>query len=1273
MAEIVAGLLTSAVVKIAADKLNSAITEQVKLLWTFSSDLEDMKDIMESMAAVLEDAEKRSVREKSVRLWLKRLRDAALDISDMMDDYQDTDMHAAAKMPGIFSCLPVTWKKPGLAKKMKGMREKLRKINEQHQSFHFINRTSTNTDQQNPDQRETTSDDVKEEHIVGRDGEKQAIIDLLVSASETKGETTVVPIYGLGGMGKSTLAALVYNDTQFTKKYDHRVWVYVSEVFDLKNIGKSIISLVQTEGGQPNTDTLESINRCLGNLLSGKKILIILDDIWEEGEQELNKLKTMLHVGKDRLIDVIVTTRSEYIAMKICTTEPFKLQPLKDGICWEIIKRSSQFESKANKEQLERIGLDIAKKCGGVALAAQALGYMLKYKDLHGWSEMNNSDIWNESSGVDNPRHRKILPSLKLSYERMLPILRLCFSYCAVFPKGHDIIEDELIHQWVALDFIKPSEGKEYTKQLLDMSFLQHSNLPSEISGLRYVMHDLVHDLATSVIDDELIAIDAAKKRNTNGQKFCRYALVTNYDGQTKLSNILPQKVRALHFCDSSKLDLPGASLSFAKYLRILDFSQCSSILLPASIGRLKQLRCLIAPRLLNKCIPLCMTELSKLKYLDLHGSSQISALPESIGRLGCLIYLDLSYCSGIRKLPDSLGNLTNLQNLMLPGCSHVEAIPESLCDLTKLQYLDLSLCGSLRTLPKTIGNLVNLQYLYLSHCWKIEDLPVSLQKLQNLLHLDMSKLINLRSDLSGALENLTNLKYLSLNGTKAHFECIGTLTNLENLDLSNNNPLPESIGNLRRLHTLNLSGCSLNSLPESIVNLKWLHTLNLSNCRFLKSLPENIGNLKKLHTLDLSGCTFLNSLPESIGAIKLKNLLVDGCSAKLIDQANSVFSISLPTLPFFKVSASDTCSNLHLLKDINVEELRIHSLENVRSLEEAQKLKLLDKNDLSKLNLAWTMNASRCLEDKELLEQLVPPRGLEHFQLDGYRSTSFPRWFIGISHHFPGLLSVSLCDLPTCIKLPPLGKLPNLKKLSLKRLPRTTRIDKDLCGGGGGFHRLSSFSLLDMEGLEEWNTTCPGEDGVEVFMFPMLDKLQIKKCPRLRLKPCPPTFRECEIHTSDQVISSLGEVDNVSHLSSASTRSTNLALGGCFAPDCHSFRLLRHFPALQELILSYCYDLTGLPESMRHLSSLQSLRLAICGQISALPEWLGDLSSLRSLTIDGCPRIKSLPPCLHQRNKLQKLYIAYNRELKKWCQSEENMMKLAHIDEITYEGCDQD
>ena len=191
--------------------------------------------------------------------------------------------------------------------------------------------------------------------------------------------------------------------------------------------------------------------------------------------------------------------------------------------------------------------------------------------------------------------------------------------------------------------------------------------------------------------------------------------------------------------------------------------------------------------------------------------------------------------------------------------------------------------------------------------------------------------------------------------------------------------------------------------------------------------------------------------------------------------------------------------------------------------------------------------------------------------------------------------------------------------------------------------------------------------------MFPVLDSLVIKWCPRLRLKPCPPTFRECYINGSGQVICSLEEVHKTSRHCSSSSRAIKLDLdmAGAIKLDldmvgesCQSMWLFHHFPALRELTISGDH-LTNVPESMRHLTSLESLTLQCCDSISALPEWLGHLSSLKSLVITRCHGIKSLPACIQQLTKLQTLEISYCPELKKWCESEENKTKLAHISNV--------
>jgi hypothetical protein len=359
---------------------------------------------------------------------------------------------------------------------MKEVREKLEKIKSDHDAFNF--RTNNNSYfQQVVDDRATSQEAITA--ILGRDQEKQKLIYLLMEAS-TSSDFIVLPICGIGGIGKTTLAQLLFQDTHF-KNYA-KAWVYVSQTFNMKKIVDDIASQLEKDWSRL-TDIQES------NAAS-KKNLIILDDLWENDDFKLDDLKSSLKkVGNGQKVHVTVTTRDIGIALKIQTIEAHKIDALSLDVCWIIIKQIVDFETWPEKERLEVTGKEIAEKCRGVPLAARAIGYILRSRrDIQEWISVKESGIWNISLSESSP-YDNVLASLKLSYSIMRPQLRLCFAYCAVFPKGHKLAKDELIYQWAALGFIKPSEefpiwkhGEDCIKQLLEMSFLQHSKSPVVLS-----------------------------------------------------------------------------------------------------------------------------------------------------------------------------------------------------------------------------------------------------------------------------------------------------------------------------------------------------------------------------------------------------------------------------------------------------------------------------------------------------------------------------------------------------------------------------------------------------------------------------------------------------------------------------------------------------------------------------------------------------------------------------------------------------------------------
>ncbi|XP_071681136.1 uncharacterized protein [Lolium perenne] len=1286
------GMLAAAILKVVGDQIGSAIGGQIKLHKNFDKELKKMKMALESVDAVLEDAGRRSVTDKSTLLWLKRLKDATYAISDMIDEFEaDTEVisqPSARKLSFkkylaiMIPCITVV-PKITMANKMEKMREDLEVITDQHKTFRLTEGTSAN-EPKVTDIRETSS--IMETQIVGRTEEKKEILSSLFDSMTE--EITILPIYGIGGLGKTTLAKMIYNNTQF-KEYS-QVWVYVSQTFDLKKIGNSIISQLSEKGKESEYTGMEMIHKSLQNLLADKKILIVLDDLWEGEKFHLESLMDMLRVGKGGNVVVIVTTRDEDIAKKICTIKPYKLAPLTDDICWSIIKQKSVFESRDDKEELEKIGKVIAMKCAGVALAAKSLGHMLQSMKFSEWKSIRDSDIWNVSSFKDTSSSQ-VLASLKLSYSVMPSYLKLCFAYCAIFPKGHKIIKDDLIRQWVSLGFSTWQLGERYISQLLGFSFLEHSKSPSTVKLYDeditlLTMHDLVHDLARLVMDDEILVV--GKGGNTEGSWY-HYALL---DDCSKPLGFESSKIRALRFMDCDKIELHHAAFSSAKSLRVLDLSECIIHKVPDSIGVLKQLRYLNAPRVQDALIPNDISTLSKLMYLNLHGSSKILALPESIGEIEGLAYLDLSGCSEIAKLPESFGRLKELVHLDLSNCSCIGGISEFLGSLTKLKYLNLSHCKKIGEMQEALGALSELEYLNLSFSSYLE----SCQEAEVLGTLNKLEYLNLSSEacdlrkLPEALGTFIQLKYLNLSGCKNMSELprsFQSLKNLVHLDLSGCRSidcLDEALVGLSNLQHLNLQGTCIKLLPQNVTKLRYLNVSglinsdkdtmdslinyicsNLSNLEhldlsrnWLLSIPESICNLRKLHTLNLAKCWYLEKIPGSIGTMdSLKFVDINGCL--FLSKAPQLGSSAI-SLPHFGVQPGDghSSSNLVLLQHIDPVELNLTELENVKSVEEAQRINLMGKKKLEDLKLEWTPDAERFVDHKVLMENLVPPSTLKTFEICGYSSVSFPAWLV-------------------------LDQLPNLKHLVLR----------------------------GMANLEEWTTShSSGEDHV-------LEQLEIHDCPLLRLKPLPSKVKKWLISNSDNVLSSLEECTEVS------VKKSKVPL--------YKWRLLQHFPGLTGLHIKGSVDLIGSPEVIQHLSCLESLtledkyleelpkwlnennwqltklQLEGCSSIASLPHWLGELTSLKILGLWGCAVLSSLPESIQQLTRLKILHITaclkLNRvcllpssldtlkiryckgikclpegmeqltnlqtldisdcpDLKQWCELEENMMKLAHI-----------
>ncbi|KAJ3693773.1 hypothetical protein LUZ60_009253 [Juncus effusus] len=538
-------MLVSAVVKEVLGKLSSQMWEQIGLIWGFNNDMKEMTKNLEMVDAVLDDAERKSFMDKPICQWLKELKSAAYAIEDMMCDFE-TNISPnnqggswGAKLQKILSTAKIVKKRVILANKMKDLRQRLDKVAMRRSQF-VLNSGTRFDKEQVAKERETYADINEQTSIMGRDKEKEELIQLLMR-SDGGHEVSIIAIVGLGGIGKTTLAQLLFNNESIKDTFGRQAWAYVSMEFDVKNIGRA---LLESFGGSSQIpSTLEGMRKSLKEKMSGKRFFIVLDDLWEEDGGKLEELRGMLR-GDTKGSKIVVTTRSEKVAVQIHATELYKLEALTDDHCWDLFsQRAFTSESEKNDKDLVQIGRELVKKCAGVPLAVKSLGYTMRLKKgVDAWAEVRDSDIWKLEEKSGGSFKTSMLPSLKISYILMPSYLKLCFSYCSIFPRGCRISKNELIQQWISLGFIQPPQegislekcGKEYVDDLLGMSFLHFSRSILEDKG-KVCMHDLVYDHARSISGDELLVLNAEKAANNHlGGNDYRYVLILNFEDLTE-------------------------------------------------------------------------------------------------------------------------------------------------------------------------------------------------------------------------------------------------------------------------------------------------------------------------------------------------------------------------------------------------------------------------------------------------------------------------------------------------------------------------------------------------------------------------------------------------------------------------------------------------------------------------------------------------------------------------------------------------------------------
>ncbi|XP_059072565.1 disease resistance protein TAO1-like [Cryptomeria japonica] len=653
-------------------------------------------------------------------------------------------------------------------------------------------------------------------------------------------------IWGISGIGKTTIAKAVYNQIYVgfeAASFVSNVRATATEATGLTKLQKQILKDLINYGEE--VDDVDKGKSLFRDRLGGRRVLLILDDV-----DDRVHLKALVGDWLGPGSRAIITSRNQHIlnvARADCIHEMSGLD-IYEGLqlfSWHAFLRASPHPS------FEDLSKGIVEVCRGHPLSLEVIGSFL-------YDKQDNRGCWDEAL-------RNITSNPDI-YDR------LYISYSALSDDEKEIFVD------IACFFI--GELQQYPfifwKSLYDMVETAICNLSMKLlikidDEGGFDMHDHLRDMGRTIAE-----------RGKKG---------TRLWGASRDSSIIPNNITHLQLKGGNmqRLELlyrPGLRYLCLQNMGIGGMTKDTLAMLPPSLIWLRLEHCQYAAgmnrvkkkprhsRFVGNIWQLKTLQITFSDDVESHHISSLFSLPNIR-----LQHLNLRWCTNLNKLPDTIGNLSQLQNLDLERCTNLNKLPDIIGNLSQLQNLDLRRCTNLNKLPDTTANLSQLQKLNLEGCSNLSNLPDTignLSQLQNLYLLKCTNLSNL-ADIIGNLSQLQNLYLWRCTNLSNLPDTIGNLLQLQNLDLgvcTNLSNLPDTIGNLSQLQNLDLGECiNLSNLPDTIGNLSQLQKLNLEGCTNLSNLPDTIGNLSQLQKLNLEGCTNLSNLPE------LQNLYLWRCT----------------------------------------------------------------------------------------------------------------------------------------------------------------------------------------------------------------------------------------------------------------------------------------------------------------------------------------------------------------------------------------------------------
>ncbi|WCJ28599.1 Disease resistance protein (TIR-NBS-LRR class) family [Euphorbia peplus] len=653
----------------------------------------------------------------------------------------------------------------------------------------------------------------------------------------TSSGVQIVGIWGMGGIGKTTIAEAIFN--KICNQFEGCCFLAnvreEAENRGLLRLRNELFSKILKENLYTGAPMIG--NNLLKRRLQRRKVLIVLDGV--DNAKQLSYL-----VGDRKWFNagsrIIITTRDKHL-LKNGADETYEVNGLayKDALqlfCWNAFRRDHPTE---DRKELSKMILKYAK---GVPLALKVLGSFLHNRSKEEWKS-----AFSKLQGT---------PNINIQ-----TVLRISF----------DGLEDEEKDIFLDIACFFRREWRDYVMKILDgygfsadigISVLVDKSLIS-ISNDKIIMHDLLQEMGLEIVRQE--SVEEPGKRSRLLQHEDVHHVLTKKTGTEAVEGILLDmskirevnlssdafaklhRLRFLRFYSSryhggpiSDEDFAFQELFGSRYYR--SYKEGSMQLSQGLESLSSQLRFLQWHKFPLRSLPsnFCPRNLVELKLPHSH----VEHLWNGVQDLVNLKEIDLHYARNLVEAPD-LSRALNLEKMDFTGCTSLMEVPSSIQYLDKLGVLELSGCKSLRSFPSNIF-LRSLRKLSVSRCSNLKIFP----------------------------EISWNVKELYINGTAIE-EVPSSIRNFSKLvtlnmeKCSRIESLPDSICELKSLRNIYLGGSGIKELPLSIENMSGLELLYLRQCKNLVCLPDGICNLKSLCNLALYGCSKLDKLPADIGNLK--------------------------------------------------------------------------------------------------------------------------------------------------------------------------------------------------------------------------------------------------------------------------------------------------------------------------------------------------------------------------------------------------------------------